>query len=435
MATIELEFKPGVSTQVTVDECNLLFYAAPCAAHRKPATVPDQVRVIQEALDNPIGSKKLGDLLQPDRSVVIVVDDFTRPTPAARILPPILDLIQDAGIPDEAVLVYMALGTHRPMTEQELRDKLGDGVLERYQVINRGYLEGDFVDLGTTESGTPVEINREILDADVKIAVGNVVPHVASGWGGGSKILLPGVCSKKTTDRMHLAACMAQPVLEVMGTRDNVARTEMDAIAEKVGLDFIVNTVMDEDQNLLGVYAGHYAEAHREAVALAETTMVIPTPAQADIVITSANPCYFDYWQGLKPYAFSHLAVREGGVIIFLLDGEEGLCGDAPLHEETVRKYLLWSLEDQKAAVARGEVDDLAGVQVPMYHSMLRHRVKRTLCVTNHMTQADLDDLAFDPAPDVQTALDMAYDLVGRDAKVGIIPFGGETLVKPADMT
>jgi hypothetical protein len=163
---------------------------------------------------------------------------------------------------------------------------------------------------------------------------------------------------------------------------------------------------------------------------MAETVMAVPVPTLADIVITSANPCHFDYWQGLKPYAFSHLAVREGGVIIFLLDGEEGLSGDAPYHEATLRKYLLWSLEDQKAAVERGEVDDLAGIQVPMYQSMIRHRVKQTICVTNHMTQEDLDDLAFESAPDVQTALEMAYDLVGRDARVGIIPFGGETLVR-----
>jgi len=428
MTTIQLIFRPGVSTQVEIDDRNLLFHAV----HRKTAEVPDQTRVIQEALEDPIGTGKLEDLLKPDQSVVIMVDDTTRPTPAARILPFIIERIEKVGIPDEAVRIFMAMGTHRPMTEEELRIKLGEGVRERYRVINRDYREGDFVDLGQTKSGTPIEIDREVLEADFKIAVGNVVPHISAGWGGGSKMILPGVCSRKTTDMMHLMACIVQPVLEVIGTRDNKPRAEMDAIAEEVGLDFIVNTVMDEAQNMLGVFAGHFIEAHRQATHMAEQVMVIPIPAQADVLIVSANPSHFDYWQGVKPYTYCHRAVREGGVIIFLLDGTEGLCGDAPSHEETVRKYLLWSFEDQKAAVERGEVEDLVGLNVPMYHATVRHRVKRTICVTNHLSQDDMDALGFDAAPSVQAALERAYEMVGHDAKVGIIPFGGETLVRVA---
>jgi nickel-dependent lactate racemase len=428
MARIELVFKPGVSTYVDVDEDNLLFYAT----HHRTAEVPDQQRVVVEALENPIGTLKLERMLKPDQKIVIMVDDLTRPTPAADILPPILKRIEKRGIADEAVSIFMGMGTHRPLTEEELRIKLGDGVRERYRVINRDYREGPFVDLGQTESGIPIEINREIIEADFKIAVGNVIPHISAGWGGGSKMILPGVCSQKTTDMMHLMACIVQPVLEVIGTRDNKPRAAMDAIAEKVGLDFIVNTVLDEDKNILGVFAGHFIKAHRKAAKLAEKLMVVPIPAQADILIVSGNPCHFDYWQGIKPYTYAHRAVREGGVIIFLLDGAEGLCGDAPSHEETVRKYLLWSFEDQKAAVDRGEVEDLVGLNVPMYHATVRHRVKSTILVTNHMAQRDIDALGFDSAPDVQTALERAYEMLGRDAKVGVIPFGGETLVRVA---
>lgn len=427
MTTFQLNFRQGVTTEVEVDDENLLF----CASHRKPGDVPDQELVIQEGLENPLGTDRLEELIQPGQSVVIVVDDITRPTLAAKILPLVLEKIEKGGIPDEDIALFIALGTHRPMTEEELRTKLGDGVRERYRVINREYLYGDFVSLGATESGTPIEIDREVLNADLKIAVGNVVPHVSAGWGGGSKILLPGVCSRNTTDMMHLMACVVQTVLEVIGARDNKPRAEMDAIGEKVGLDFIVNTVMDQDKNILGLFAGHFIEAHQKAVELAEKVMVIPIPAQADILIVSADPCHFDYWQGIKPYTYAHRGVREGGVIIFMLDGTEGLCGDAPSHEPTLQKYLSWSFEDQKAAAERGEVDDLAGLNVPMYHDMVRHRVT-TICVTNHLSQANIDLLGFDSAPDVQSALARAYELVGRDAKVGVIPSGGETLVRVA---
>ena len=426
MPIFELTFRPGVTTHVEVDDRNLLFYAV----HRKIDALPDQTEVIENALDNPIGTYKLEDLLNPDDRVVIIVDDITRPTPTAKILPVILARLAQVGIADESVLIFMALGTHRPMTYEELCVKLGDEVLARYCVINRDYRNGEYVDLGTTASGIPIEVNREIIDADFRIAIGNIVPHITSGWGGGSKIILPGVCSQKTVDQMHYAACMMQPVLDVLGVRDNQARVEMDDIAGKIGLDFIVNTVLDEKQCMVGVFAGHYVEAHRAAVALAQEVMVVPIPKLADIVIASAHPCHFDYWQGIKPYVFTHLAVREGGVLIFLLDGSERLCGDAPSHDKTVRQYLPLTYAEQMAAVERGEVDDLAGMNVPLYHSMVRDRVQKTICVTNQLLSEDLALLGFDSAPDVQTALERAYDLMGCDATVGIIPFGGETLTR-----
>jgi len=430
MATFELAFKPGVTTQVQIDDKNVLFYAA----QRTVSAVPDQSHIVSDALAHPIGTETLDRLLRPGQNVVVLFDDITRPTPTAAILPPILQQVHRAGIPASHVTLFAAMGTHRPMTDEELLIKLGD-LVHHYRVINRDYRWADYVDLGKTASGTPVFVDRAVVEADVKIAVGNVVPHISAGWGGGSKILLPGCCSQTTTDMMHLMACIVQPVLEVLGTRDNKPRAEMDDIAAKVGLDFIVNTVMDEDKHMLGVFAGHYIEAHRAATAMAEQVMVIPIPRQADIVIVSANPCHFDYWQGIKPYTYAQRAVREGGVIIFLLDGAEHLCGDAPSHEETVRRYLPWSFEEQKAAVARGDVTDLVGLNVPMYHATVRHRVAKTICVTNHLTAEELDLLGFEAAPTVQQALERAYALLGRDAAVGIIPFGGETLVRVAGDT
>jgi nickel-dependent lactate racemase len=425
---LELAFKPGVTTEVEIDDANLLFYAT----HQVVAEVPDPKRVIEDALEHPIGTPLLGDLVGTSDRVMILVDDITRPTPAGTILPYLLRRLHAAGVPEDAVTIFVAMGTHRPMTEDEIRIKLGDEIPSRYRVINRDYRLGPFADLGETPSGTPIHVNQDVLDADFLIAVGNVVPHISAGWGGGSKIILPGVCSRRTSDRMHLMACTVQPVLEVLGTRDNRPRAEMDAVAAQVGLDFILNVVMDEDKHLLGGYAGHYIEAHRAACRKAEEVMIVPIPAQADILIVSANPCYFDYWQGIKAYAYAHRAVREGGIMIFLLDAEEGLCGDAPTHEPTLREYMQQSFETHVAAVERGEVDDLVGLNVPMYHAMVRHRVQRTILVTNHMSAKDIALLEFDVAPGVQAALERAYALLGRDATVGVIPFGGETLTRVA---
>jgi nickel-dependent lactate racemase len=317
------------------------------------------------------------------------------------------------------------------MSDDELAIKLGKEIHGKYQVFNHDYLAGPFVDLGHTESGIPVEVNELVTKADIRLAVGNVVPHTSAGWGGGSKIILPGVCSYKTTEMMHIRAVLNQPLLDVPGKRNTQTRHEMDDIAAKVGLDFIVNTVLDDGGNILKVFAGHFVEAHKEACIFAEKMQIIPIPALADILIVSANPCHFDFWQGLKPYIYGHLGVREDGIIIFLLDGTEGLCGDAPTHEETFRNYLLWSFEDQKSAVECGEVEDLIGIHATIQHAQVRNRVKKTICVSRNITPEDMKVLGFESASSVQEALEMAYEILGRGAKVGVIPYGGETLVKP----
>ena len=114
-----------------------------------------------------------------------------------------------------------------------------------------------------------------------------------------------------------------------------------------------------------------------------------------------------------------------------MLDGAEGLCGDAPSHEPTFRKYLLYPFEEQKIAVDRGEVDDLVAIHATIHHSQVRQRVKKTFCVTNHMSLEDITAMGFEAAPSVQQALEWAYELLGPKAKVGVIPYGGETLVQP----
>lgn len=174
--------------------------------------------MIEEALESPIGTGKLEELIRSKDRLVVLVDDITRPTPSAKILPYIFSRIEKAGLPRSRVKIIMAPGTHRPMTKEELEIKLGKPVMDEYEVVNQDYRDTKrFISLGKTQSGTPIEIYREVVEADFIISMGNIVPHISAGWGGGSKIILPGVCSQNTTDMMHLMACIVQPVLEVIG--------------------------------------------------------------------------------------------------------------------------------------------------------------------------------------------------------------------------
>ena len=426
---LNLKFKQGVETQVTVPDKNFLFNAEPL----KTEKIPDQSSIIEDSLNNPIGTGRLEDLLKSGMQVVVLVDDITRPTPTRKILPHVVKRIKNAGIPNRQVKIIVAPGTHRPMTNEEMDIKIGRDIIEEYDILNRDYRdESKFISLGKTRSGIPIELDREVYNADFVIGIGNIIPHISTGWSGGGKIILPGICSGNTTDMMHFVACTVQNVLEIIGSVDNIPKREIEEIAEKAGLSFIVNTVLDENHNMLGIFSGNSVKAHRKGVELAEKLMIVPIPQKADILIVSANPCYFDYWQGIKPYAYSHRAVRDGGVLIFMLDGNEHLCGDAPSHEPTLRKYMLWDFDDMVRDVEKGIATDIVGMNVPMYHSTLRHRVTNFI-VSNHLTSEEINILGFKEMPTVQAALDKAFEIAGQDAMVGIIPFGGETLTRVDD--
>ena len=170
---IDLTFRPGIKTTVEVPEANLLFNAAPL----KTGATPDQERIVRDSLANPIGAPRLDDLLRPDMQLVILVDDITRPTPTARILPHLSRLIEAAGIPDAQVRLITAPGTHRPLTDEEILAKIGREALSRFAILNRDYLdESKFVPSARPGSGIPIELDREVMEADFVIGLGEHHP-------------------------------------------------------------------------------------------------------------------------------------------------------------------------------------------------------------------------------------------------------------------
>ena len=165
------------------------------------ATPParDPRALIREALDNPIESASLLQAARGKSRALVLIDDITRETPADLLLPPILDDLETAGIAADDILVMIALGTHRPMTDAEIRHKVGDDVLARVRVTQHDHRTAPLRDLGVTPSGTPIEVNEHLFEADIVIGTGAVVPHHIAGFSAGAKIVQPGVSGAATT--------------------------------------------------------------------------------------------------------------------------------------------------------------------------------------------------------------------------------------------
>lgn len=307
-------------------------------------SVLDPVRL---ALAAPIGSPRLREMVRSGQSVVVVISDVTRPCPSHLLLPPLLEELAAGGIGDEDVLVVAAVGSHRRQTEVERRQLIGAEMAERLRCVDADPARVTYV--GTTRRGTPIEAFTPVVEADVRIALGNVEPHYFAGYSGGAKALMPGVCSLRTIQKNH--AMMVDPSAR-MGVLDgNPVREDIEEGAALIGLDFILNVILDEARNIVIAAAGHPIAAHRWACRVLDHQSKVVIDAPADIVIVSAGgfPKDINLYQAQKALDNAATAVKRDGRIIWLAECREGL-GNA-----TFEAWLVGASPDDILARIQGQ--------------------------------------------------------------------------------
>jgi nickel-dependent lactate racemase len=316
-----------------------------------------------------------------------------------------------------------APGTHRTMTGAEIRDKLGDDMVGRFEVHQHdATLARDLADAGVVMAGdypVPVMINRRVLDADFVMGFGNIVPHCDAGYSGGSKIVMPGVCGLTTTSAIHVAAGFCPDI--PLGMKDgNPCRIGMDRVARDVGLSFILNVVKSGLGEVCGVFAGDFAAAHRRGVDMAEESYSVSIPERADIVVASSYPADVDYWQAEKGVVGAYFAVKPGGIIIFAAPCGEGMATNHP----RLREWLSKSLDEVTSDLAAHSPDDADAdlVSAVLAVSNCRARDRADIyAVSDGLTEEDLSALRYRPFGSVQEALDEAMRRM-PGATIGILP-------------
>jgi len=245
---------------------------------------------IQEAFKNPIGTPRIRDLARGKQRVVILFCDLARPTPLHKLLPFVLKELEEGGVSADKIRLVCATGCHRPLTREEMIRKLGHEVVENYLCFNHNVYE-HHVNMGTTSRGTPVLINREVASCDLKIGVGSIIPHFTAGYGGGAKILLPGVAAIDTVAHNHVAIQRANPELVGLGkVQDNPMRLDMEEAARIAGLDVVVDVVINHKKEILGAFIGDVVEEHREGVAFANTVYGTENQGKFDLLVVNSFP-------------------------------------------------------------------------------------------------------------------------------------------------
>ncbi len=295
---------------------------------------------LAQALAQPIDAPRVEDLAR-GTTAAIAVEDITRPADAGPAVEALLDGLARAGIPERRVRVLIACGGHAPLRLEELRAKLGPRVLDACDVSSHHPYE-NLVDLGTSRGGLPVQVNRLFVEADVKLAVGSVVPHPYAGFGGGGKIVLPGLAGIATLEMNHRPAVTGLSGAGLGVVEGNRARAEMEEIALAAGLQAVVNIVPGARREALGYFYGHPVTAHRAAVAFARRAFAVPVRPGADAVLLNAYPKdgevlqvgnAFNAWRALSPPA-----ARAGGTVIVTAACPWGR-GHHSLHGPGMRLY------------------------------------------------------------------------------------------------
>jgi len=396
--------------------------------------VDDVGAAVRAALHAPVGSLGLAALARAGARVALVVDDDSRPTPVAEMLPEVLAELERGGVERDAVTIVTALGLHRAMTPEEVRARVGEEVFRTVTFENHDCDDpARLAALGRTARGTPVLLNRTDADADLVVCVGCIEPHVIAGFGGGAKMIVPGVAARETIGHNHALHCTPE-------TFDGVGRP-CDSSPMRLDLEkaasllrppvFVVDAVLNGDLDVVRVVAGDAVAAHREGVRTSRSIFSVQLEQAVDVVVTTSRPMDQDLRQGLKSLANTIRAVRRGGVLIALVRAEEGvgvvglaqrkrslppraLRLLAPLLVRLVPKMPLGGMGEEDRFFLYFALQAMRRARLFLYAPTIGEDVRRGLPFATFVDSPE-------------QALDKAQAIVGDAATVAVFPDGGAT--------
>jgi len=294
----------------------------------KAATpVFDPAATVEKALDNPIGTPRLSDLARGKRDACIVISDITRPVPNQLILPPMLRVLEESGIPREKITILISTGMHRPNEGAELESIVGREIMENYTIRNHFCRRSDEYRLVDKIEGAPIEINKYYLDAELKILTGLIEPHFYAGFSGGRKSILPGISSYDTMKFMHSYSVINRLGGATCNLENNIFHDYALQVARLAGVDFILNVAINKQREITGVFAGDLNDAHLKGCKMIADHSVIRLPEKVDLVITSAGgfPLDSSFYQVSKALTCSKEILNPGGTILVTCGCREGM--------------------------------------------------------------------------------------------------------------
>jgi nickel-dependent lactate racemase len=388
---------------------------------KEKESVKDPKVEIERAINEPIGTKLLSELAKSGDKVAIVVNDHTRPTPSSLIVPPILAELNKAGVTDSDITIIIGGGIHRPTSAEEMKSLLGEEILQKVKVISHDCRAKDLVYLSRTKKYvTKVYVNKAFAEADLRVLTGDIGLHYYAGYGGGRKSVLPAVAGEESIQHNH--ALMLQAKARTGVLEGNPVHEDMVDAAKLIKVDFIVNVVTNSKREVVKAYAGDLEQAFYEGVKLVDEMYKVPISQRADIVIVSpgGHPYDIDLYQAYKGVDNALDAVKRGGVIIWAAECPEGH-GNEVFHD-WMRRFK--EVKDMETEIKRQ-------FQLGGHKAYFLARVSQRNQIILVSTLPDyyvIGTFRLRAARAINDALRDAFDIVGRNGKVWVMPQGNITL-------
>ncbi len=378
--------------------------------------------MVREALHSPVESPSLQELARGKRSVCIAVTDATRECPDHLLVPPMLEALEAAGIADDQITVVVAVGTHRPSTDEEKCGKLGKQIVERYRVIDHDpYDPASLADCGVTIDGVPVQLSKAILEADLVLSTGRVEPHQYAGYSGGGKTVAIGCAAEPVIAYTHGPA-----MLDREGTRlgvlvGNPFQEAVRAVARAAGVAFVANCVLDDHGRLVGVAFGNPDAVQDSLAEIASRLYVAPVASQADIAVAGVGyPKDQNVYQASRAASYLHFAptsvVRPGGAIIV-----PAACPEGPGEGVGEQRFYAAMCEPRTEFMNRVRSGAFAPGEQRAY---IMAQILETVAVifAGAVDPKPIEDMGFLTVSTLERAWEIAGDIAGRPARASVVP-------------
>ena len=390
-------------------------------------TVPTVRQMTARALDNPLGVPALKERLAKAKSVAVLVDDSTRPTPVAEILDVLLPFLTQSGCPKDKVTIVVALGTHVPLAREALEARLGKQVVSTYRIVQHNAWQADLVPVHL-EDGRVVKINPVVEQAEIKIGVSSILPHPMAGYGGGPKLLMPGICDIDFIRTHHMRRGI-HPRSRIGLAKTNPFHEDCMMIARTIGLDLTIDTVYDREGQVANMVAGSLEEAFGAAVGMCYDKLGHRFSEKVDISIVSSYP----HTHGIQMYkglAVPDIVTREGGAILMVAP----MVAPVPdaffrCFNEVKEKSHHDPIPFVVDAMSKGMPflpDQSAEFNLAMSYA-IRRSAMRTVIVCPMLSKETASTLGLEYADSLEAGMDLlkgAYP----EARVAVFPTGGLTV-------
>ena len=386
----------------------------------------NEQEIVERALDNPIGSKSLEEMVRGKKRMVIISSDHTRPVPSRVTMPIILRRIRQAN-PDIKITILIATGFHRPTTRQELLDRYGEEIVAKENIVVHRSRDDEMADLGTLPSGGKLLLNKIAIDTDFLMAEGFIEAHFFAGFSGGRKAILPGIASATTVMANHCSEFIASPYSRTGILENNPIHRDMLFAAEQAKLAFILNVVIDAKKKVIAAFAGDSEKAHVKGCEFVlKLSRVKKNPT--DIVITTHGgyPLDQNIYQSVKGMTAAEANCKSGGVIIMVAGLSDGHGGESFCKMVTETESPQKLLEEFSRIPRNETKPDQWEAQI-LCRILSNYKV---IIVTDMCAPEMIRGMHMEHAKTFDEALARAFKLKGRNATVSLIPDGVSVIVR-----